>query len=145
MSGRGFTVDRLIRGSIGEKVAERALYKRFGDKIKSLVHCDNKDCDFIINEKILIEVKNDNMSYKTGNVAIEIECRGKPSGINTTKANYWVQIILGEPYITTPSLIKKILKSDAVPKKFVVGGDKGSNTKMVLFKQKDFIKICEKL
>ena len=35
----------------------------------------------------LIEVKSDRLAHKTGNVYIEYECRGKPSGIATTKFN----------------------------------------------------------
>ena len=34
-----------------------------------------------------VEVKRDRQTQKTGNVYIEYESRGKPSGIKTTKAN----------------------------------------------------------
>ena len=37
-----------------------------------------------------VEVKTDRMTHKTGNVFIEYESRGKPSGIATTDADYWV-------------------------------------------------------
>lgn len=37
-----------------------------------------------------VEVKTDRIAHKTGNVFIEYESRGKPSGISTTDANYWV-------------------------------------------------------
>ncbi|OUT96936.1 MAG: hypothetical protein CBB96_00835 [Gammaproteobacteria bacterium TMED36] len=36
-----------------------------------------------------IEVKTDFETHRTGNIAIEYESRGKPSGISTTKAKYW--------------------------------------------------------
>jgi hypothetical protein len=36
----------------------------------------------------LIEIKNDKISPTTENIAIEFECRGKPSGISITKANH---------------------------------------------------------
>lgn len=35
-----------------------------------------------------IEVKRDKKFLKTGNIFIEYECRGKPSGIMTTKAQF---------------------------------------------------------
>jgi len=49
-------------------------------------------------EKILkegkLEVKTErDWWFKTGNIAIEIECNGKPSGIMVTKAEYWVHIL----------------------------------------------------
>jgi len=49
-------------------------------------------------EKILkegkLEVKTErDWWFKTGNIAIEIECNGKPSGIMATKADYWVHIL----------------------------------------------------
>jgi hypothetical protein len=39
-----------------------------------------------------IEVKFDFACYNTGNFFIEYESRGKPSGIATTKADYWMLI-----------------------------------------------------
>jgi hypothetical protein len=38
---------------------------------------------------ILIEVKYDRESQRTGNIAIEFQCSGKWSGIATTKADAW--------------------------------------------------------
>jgi hypothetical protein len=40
-------------------------------------------------EEEKIEVKVDRFAYVTGNIAVEYECRGKPSGIAITKASYW--------------------------------------------------------
>lgn len=37
-----------------------------------------------------IEVKNDRLIHKTGNLFIEYESRGKPSGLSTTTADYWI-------------------------------------------------------
>lgn len=49
-------------------------------------------------EKILkegkLEVKTErDWWFKSGNIAIEIECNGKPSGIMATTADYWVHIL----------------------------------------------------
>ena len=45
-------------------------------------------------DKNKIEVKTErDWWFKTGNIAIEIECNGKPSGIMATKADYWVHIL----------------------------------------------------
>ena len=41
-----------------------------------------------------IEVKSERgMWQKTGNIAIEMECNGKPSGVMATKSDYWVHIL----------------------------------------------------
>ena len=37
-----------------------------------------------------IEVKNDRLIHKTGNLFIEYESRDKPSGLATTTADYWI-------------------------------------------------------
>ena len=50
-----------------------------------------KDFDIEVPEKdIKIEVKRDIGSQESGNFFIEYECNYKPSGISTSKANYWV-------------------------------------------------------
>lgn len=41
-----------------------------------------------------IEVKTDFIATRTGNLYIEFMSRGKPSGIATTQAKYWIYIIL---------------------------------------------------
>jgi hypothetical protein len=43
-----------------------------------------------------IEVKRDNWIYRSGNIAIEFESRGKPSGIKKSLAEYWVFIFSGK-------------------------------------------------
>jgi len=42
-----------------------------------------------------IEVKRDSWIYKSGNIAIEYESRGKPSGISKSEAEYWAIIFSG--------------------------------------------------
>ena len=37
-----------------------------------------------------VEVKNDRLIHKTGNLFIEYESRGNPSGLATTTADYWI-------------------------------------------------------
>lgn len=44
------------------------------------------------------EVKRDRLVSRTGNVAIEIECYDKPSGISVTEANSWIFLLSGEEY-----------------------------------------------
>lgn len=49
-----------------------------------------------------IEVKTDFKAHKTGNIAIEIESFGKPSGLQTTEADWWlfnIRIPKAEPML----------------------------------------------
>ena len=40
------------------------------------------------------EIKADRLSYKTGNVCIEIANSGRPSGITSTKSDYWGYFVI---------------------------------------------------
>lgn len=49
----------------------------------------------LLNEnRAKIEVKSERDWWsRTGNIAIEIECNGKPSGLTVTQADYWFHIL----------------------------------------------------
>lgn len=88
-------------------------------------------------DEYLIEIKEDFYCRKSGNVAVEYECRGKPSGVSSTKATHWLYRIhqpSGEDvWIFMPTAI---VRGGIQNKEFlreVVGGDYGSNTRMYLF------------
>lgn len=53
-----------------------------------------KPYDYILDDKIKVEVKCDRLGHKTGNLAIEYYCFDKPSGITTTDAHYWMYFII---------------------------------------------------
>jgi len=52
-------------------------------------------------EVFTIEVKNDEMAERTGNLAIEVwnSYRNEPSGLTATKADLWVQIVGDAVYV----------------------------------------------
>jgi hypothetical protein len=54
-----------------------------------------------------VEVKYDPMSCETGNIVVEIEMYGKPSGLMASTADYWV-FYDGEMFVVMP--IKNIFK-----------------------------------
>ena len=90
-------------------------------------------------EKILkegkLEVKTErDWWFKTGNIAIEVECNGKPSGITATKSDYWVHILANgdKDYcrlIFDVSTVKKLVKKYI--NKIKNGGD-GFRSRFVL-------------
>ena len=48
--------------------------------------------DMFHNKKIEVKTERD-WWKKTGNIAVEYECNGKPSGIDTTKSDFWIHIL----------------------------------------------------
>lgn len=96
----------------------------------------------IENDYITCEVKADLFINKTNNIAIEYECRNKPSGINISTAEYWAifEYITKEKYklyIIPSSIIKENIKN----KKYsgnVNGGDEKAS-RLYLF-NKDLFK-----
>lgn len=114
--------------------------------LESVLHaeikqCHNSDWDLqVLPSKKTIEIKFDDMAAATKNVAIEIECRGKPSGINVSKSDWWIQVVDGERLYIPTATLKSILPKGRT----VVGGDIGSRTWMVLLPIDVFSKYCFK-
>lgn len=75
--------------------------------------------DIFSNKKL--EVKRDNFICKTGNIAVEFESRGKPSGIATSQADYWVFILSGD-LNDTIILIFEINKLKEIARDFYLKG-----------------------
>ena len=83
----------------------------------------------------IVEVKTErDMWKKTGNVAIELASRGKLSGLNTTKAEWWAQVLTIEGNIEGVLMfpvekLKKIVKKSVYKGRgrMVMGGDKDTS------------------
>lgn len=60
------------------------------NNVKILSFCDNNKYDFITDDNIKYEVKTEPASLKTNNFFIEFKGYGKPSGISTTEADYYI-------------------------------------------------------
>lgn len=71
------------------------------------------------------EVKSDRLSHKTGNLCIEYECSGHPSGINVTQADYYAYFVIHgseqDLYLIPVDRLKAYIET-ANPKK-MGGGD----------------------
>ena len=90
-----------------------------------------------------IEVKSErDVWQKTGNIAIEYECYGKPSGINATESDYWFHnLCIGEDIFATIVFDTKSLKriiDNLDSKKSVSGGDNNASRMYLLNLQKLF-------
>lgn len=108
-----FSVD-LKKGNFCEKRVA-FLLKRRGNTI--LRFNNDKNFDFIYRTKegeiLTAEVKVDYMFEKTGNVAIEYKCNGKPSGVTASRADYWWYKLGDEYYpVELPVLRMKLIQGD---------------------------------
>ena len=102
--------------------------------------------EILAGERGTIEVKRDFLVSDTGNIAIEFECRGRKSDIAVTKAIWWALVLDGRKFahemiiFIKTSRLKEIARNIYREKGWVMGGDKGSNTKMVLIPIEEFIR-----
>tara|TARA_R110000772_G_scaffold198298_1_gene308994 strand:+ start:50 stop:475 length:426 start_codon:yes stop_codon:yes gene_type:complete len=97
--------------------------------------------DMLQDKKIEVKSERD-VWQKTGNIAIEYESYGKPSGINATESDYWFHnlCIGSETFATivfdTTSLKRIIENLDS--KRSVSGGDNNASRMYLLNLQKLF-------
>ena len=97
--------------------------------------------DMLQNKKIEVKSERD-MWQRTGNIAIEFESYGKPSGIAATESDYWFHnLCVGQETFCTlvfdvKSLKKIIDKLDT--KKWVAGGDNKASKMYLVSLQKLF-------
>jgi len=84
------------------------------------------------------EVKSDRMTQRTGNIAIEHMCNEMPSGIETTKSDWYLYFVEGErTYYEIPTdTIRQMIKENKWFKDWR-GGD-GQRALMYLFRRELF-------
>ena len=90
------------------------------------------------NSKVEVKTERD-IWEKTGNIAIEMRCKGKPSGISTTESDVWIHLLSVNSIIKGGFLfkvgelkdkIKKLHKSGGL--KIVMGGDDNASQMALL-------------
>ena len=97
--------------------------------------------DMLQDKKIEVKSERD-VWQKTGNIAIEYECYGKPSGINATESDYWFHnLCIGEDIFATivfdTNSLKRIINYLDY-KRSVSGGDNNASRMYLLNLQKLF-------
>ena len=111
------------------------MNKKFDKDLKYGQERENRIVSILDKDKTKLEVKTERDWWqKSGNMCIEVECYGKPSGIMATEADYWVHIIAdGDKdfvrMIFDTSTIKKLTKK--YMKNIRSGGD-GNKSRFVL-------------
>lgn len=88
------------------------------------------------------EIKSDFMAHRTGNIAIEFQCRGKDSGIRKTESDHWVYKITKPDIIIifNTSKLRKFVEENMDKYKIIMGGDDNSS-KMMLIPIKEILNI----
>ena len=97
--------------------------------------------DMLQDKKIEVKSERD-VWMRTGNIAIEYECYGKPSGINATESDYWFHnLCVGEDVFATlvfdTNSLKRII-NNLDYKRSVAGGDNNASRMYLLNLQKLF-------
>jgi len=97
--------------------------------------------DMLQDKKIEVKSERD-VWQKSGNIAIEYECYGKPSGINATESDYWFHnLCIGDETFATlvfdTTSLKRII-SNLDKKRSVSGGDNNASRMYLLNLQKLF-------
>jgi hypothetical protein len=76
-----------------------------------------------------VEVKRDERAWKTGSVFIELNCNGKPSGINTTEADSWCIIFRPGRFVRiSTDELKKLVERCIRIDRTTAGGDFNQTT-----------------
>lgn len=141
-----FRKDLALATEVERSVGEQLL-ERFPERYGSYTLNEDAKWDlqmFCVEGKpsTTFEVKRDYMAKQTGNVAVEFECRGKASGINNSKADAWIYVFEDEAYVISLKNLREMCQNPNMIYRTVIGGDKGSNTKMHLFKKNVFCAQC---
>jgi hypothetical protein len=105
---------------------------------------EQKVADMLQDSKIEVKTERDKWS-KTGNIVVEFESRGRPSGIATTEADYWFHnLAIGDNIVMT--LVFPVYKLRSYIAKhmprMVRGGD-DNTSRMYLINLTDLVTIIE--
>jgi hypothetical protein len=97
---------------------------------------ENAIGEMLANEKI--EVKRDMKAKETGNIFIEYESRGKPSGIATTQSKFYCFVVEDLSMFYPTDKLKDLIRPMLGTWRDTVGGD-NNTSKGILFPLKQLI------
>ena len=131
----------------GDYWAEQCL-KILGIQKFIKIEGDWKPFDYVCiedGELIKREMKSCRKGHLTGNLAIEFRHKGRPSGIETSQADYWDYLLVesGELYDIPVSVLKKEISLFSF--NTVVSGGDDYGSKMYLFNKDVFKDYCVKV
>jgi hypothetical protein len=140
MGTYNFREDLLLSAKSIQKVVQFLAMCQATD----IQFCDNHQYDIKFNidsQSYTLEVKEDLLWSQTGKVAIEYHSRGKPSGIQTSKADVWVYVLGGELYFCKTDKLRKAIAENGYLRR--IGGDDKSSL-LILLTLYEFKKLFHK-
>jgi hypothetical protein len=120
--------EKLIIGQHFELLAQKQLINYYNGKYNVTETCNDADYDFKLSNGKYYEVKYDNKACTTGNIFIETVQFNKPSGIDITKADYYIIALNSTNYFNTDkylflkirtSKLRKLIKKELYDKYYV--------------------------
>jgi len=129
---------RAVMKNLEPKIEDR---KKFDIDLEYGKVREQQVADMLQDKKIEVKSERD-VWQKTGNIAIEYECYGKPSGINATESDYWFHnLCIGDETFATlvfdTASLKRII-ANLDKKRSVSGGDNNASRMYLLNLQKLF-------
>jgi hypothetical protein len=102
----------------------------------------NPEFDLIDDNGYCVEVKFDKESEATNNIAIEIRCNSRPSGISKTRATEWLHFFYHHNKLAysriKPHDLKAFIRNNKEFLRIINGGD-GNRAQLVLIPVYDFM------
>lgn len=143
--------ENLERINEGELEVANLLNDTFVDLNVSFILNDDKLYDikgYNNNKEVTFEVKEDFRCADTGNVVVEYESRGKPSGIETTGADFWIfRLHMNDDighYIVGTNRLKRIIKEKKYSRKYHMPHTDSKN-RVYFFRYDYLISVCYKI
>jgi len=111
------------------QVVEKVITDKLKESFDEVFTHKNEECD--ISFPVKIEIKRDRGVMVYGNVAIELEYKGRPSGPFTSLADIWIWEMDGGYFWAYRQQLLRWLSSQTDSYKVKMGGD-GKNSKLAL-------------
>jgi len=131
-----YNFDKDLQSSYEVEMEFKSIIESRKD-VHKVTKNDNYKYDLKVEKKdgkiYTLELKNDMLSAVTGNIGVEFESRGNPSGIARSNADWWVYKLSDGYWMISAAKLKQLIAEEKYWG-LKVGGDKDSNTKMYLFK-----------
>lgn len=70
-----------------------------------------------------VEVKRDLRAAETGNVAVEVEYRGRSSGIHDSQATYWAFVLDDEALVIKTRTLRDLISRSEFPERYCGDGN----------------------
>ncbi len=80
-----------------------------------VIRHDERGCDRDLTVSGSVECKVDRLASSTGNLAVETEYRGRPSGISTSTSTSWAFITSNEVLIIRTAQLRRLIDEDDFP------------------------------